>query len=632
MSAAESSSPRTVPTVGELDRVQPVDCYFHVVQGGRIIAERYRLDEPIGAGGMGEVWRATDLELWRVVAMKRSRDDADAGQLRREGRIGAGLQHANVITVFDTVVDGDIKWLVMEYLPARSLSAITRADGPLEPAAAAAIGAQIAAALAAMHERGMVHRDVTPANILVTPDHVAKLTDFGISQWEELTHTGEKPNAGTPAYMAPEAAAGFGGRFPADVFALGAVLFAAVEGRSPWGPRGLGFDAVRRRAATGELTPPDRAGKLAPVLTELMRPNPADRPTAEDARRMLETVSGAAGRRSIRLRSGPRSHRSRVLLGAAAVVVALVAAVLVGDSLGTGVQGAPRSVPTGAGAVLDIRTADPCALLDRSSLSSFGTRVVQVDSEYGNYNQCGLMVHLTEAPDDRGHVALYLERIQEDVAASHPLGQLGPIETPAERDDGYCDRPIPLPDGNQARIEAYNQGARAAEPCDLADAVAKATLERLKQGPVPRRKIPFPDWSFANTDACALLTAADVRFVFSEQIPEPEPELGNWTCYWDGDGQQVTIQFSREWDEPPEDDETLHSVGSHTARMSTDDQACVVKIIGHTYTWPTDTHDQWMEQATVTLGTDDPAVDPSSLCSAVLILATSIEARLPPAG
>ena len=148
---------------------------------GRTIAERYRLEEHLGAGGMGDVWRATDLELQETVAMKRPRE----GDARHEARIGAELSHPNVVTVHGTVVDGDEHWLVMEYLPSRSLAQIIEADGPIGPERAAKIGAQLASALSAMHAKGMVHRDVKPGNVLVADDDVAKLSDFGISRWAE---------------------------------------------------------------------------------------------------------------------------------------------------------------------------------------------------------------------------------------------------------------------------------------------------------------------------------------------------------------------------------------------------------------------------------------------------------------
>ena len=412
-----------------------------------MIAERYRLEERIGAGGMGEVWRATDTKLRRTVALKRSHDHVRDGQIRREAIIAAGVPHPNVVTVFDTEVHDGTKWLVMEYLPARSLRDILHTDGPLSPETAAAVGAQIAAALAAMHDERMVHRDVTPANVLVTPDNVAKLTDFGISHWDAATLTGDDKALGTPAYMAPEVAAGDDARRAADVFALGATLYAAVEGHSPWGDSGENPEVLRRRAAEGRLRPATRAGVLGPVLAELMRTDPVARPSALNAKRLLEEVyGGTVPVVPLHLAAvpAPRRRRTLVLVGAAVLATAVVAtgAVMYLDEDDT------SSPPAAAGAVLDIRTADPCALVDKSSLSRFGAAIV--DPDYGLFNECTMTVRLTPADEDLGHVALYLEHIPEYEAANHPLGKLGPIERPDEKDNGHCERPIPLPDGNRA--------------------------------------------------------------------------------------------------------------------------------------------------------------------------------------
>lgn len=596
-----------------------------------MIAQRYRLEERIGAGGMGEVWRATDVKLRRTVALKRSHDHVGDGQIRREAIIAAGVPHPNVVTVFDTEVHDGTKWLVMEYLPARSLRQILHADGPLPPETAAAAGAQIAAALAAMHDSRMVHRDVTPANVLLTPDNVAKLTDFGISHWDEATLTSDDRVTGTPAYMAPEVAAGHDARKTADVFSLGATLYTAVEGHSPWGDPGENPEVLRRRAMAGEPRPITRAGALGPVLTELLRTDPAARPSAADAKRMLEGVYGGtvpivplhlspvAGTDAT---ASPRWRRTGMLIGVGVLTAALVAGAVIyfNQDKGTAV---------GAGAVLDIDTADPCAVLDKSSLSQFGTGVVLVDPDYGNFNECNMTVRLTRADADLGHVTLYLEQIPEYERKNHPLGQLGPIEKRAE-DNGSCTRPIPLPDGNQVRIEAHNQGAREAEPCDMAQSVADRTFALLQEGPIPRRQKPFPHWSMANTDACATLDATELRTIVGAEPPTPEPELGSWTCYWDFDPLEVTVQFGREWVEAPEDDEEPVMVGTRTAVQDINDNACSISINGREYQAVNPNNDEWVEVATVTLDTEDEADGAgNALCDRVKLLAVAVGARLP---
>jgi hypothetical protein len=598
-----------------------------------MIAERYRLEERIGAGGMGEVWRATDTKLRRTVALKRSHDHVRDGQIRREAIIAAGVPHPNVVTVFDTEVDDGTKWLVMEYLPARSLREVLHTDGPLSPEATAAIGAQIAAALAAMHDERMVHRDVTPANVLVTPDNVAKLTDFGISHWDAATLTSDDQVLGTAAYMAPEVASGGDARRAADVFSLGATLYAAVEGHSPWGDSGENPEVLRRRATAGRQRPVTRAGALAPVLAELMRADPAVRPSALDAKRMLEDVYGGtvpviplslAATPTTDPAATPRWRRTGVLVGVltAAVLAAGAVIYLNRDDQDT------KAPSAAAGAVLDISTADPCAVLDKSALSRFGTGATVVDPDYGLFSQCSMTVRLTPADDDLGHVALYLERIPEYEAANHPLGRLGPIEKPDEKDDGHCERTIPLPDGNRVRIDAYNQGARVAEPCDMAQAVADRTFAALRAGPIPRREKPFPRSSLAHADACDMLDATELQAVMAANPPAPEAELGNWTCYWDFGTQEVTVEFGREWREPPGDDEKPVMVGTRTAVQDADDHACSISINGREYTAVNAGNNDWVEIATVTLDTDNEDAG-SALCDRVNLLAVAVGTHMP---
>lgn len=246
---------------------------------------------------MGKVWQATDLELRRAVALKET-STGDEEEIRREARIGAGLHHPNVVSVFDVVEEGDRRWLVMEYLPARSLAEMIREDGPISPSRAARVGAQIATALSAMHAKGMVHRDVTPGNILVTDDGTAKLIDLGITTWDQVTRTGTQQNTGTPAYMAPEVRDGHRVTSAADVYSLGTTLAAAVKGH-------------------------DQAnGRFADLLARLTEPSPSRRPTADEAAKLLARSCGRRPTRGVLVGAG---------VGMVAVLVAAVV-VLVRDS------------------------------------------------------------------------------------------------------------------------------------------------------------------------------------------------------------------------------------------------------------------------------------------------------------
>ncbi|GAA2836124.1 protein kinase domain-containing protein [Crossiella cryophila] len=313
---------------------------------GQVIAQRYQLTDQIGSGGMGIVWRATDLELGRVVALKRSQT-GDHGQIRREARIGAGLHHPHVVTVFDVALDGEDRWLVMEYLPSRSLAAVVAEDGPLDPVTAARIGAQLAGALAVMHRHGMVHRDVKPANVLLTEDGTAKLTDLGISRWSEVTRTNSEQVGGTVGYLAPEVANGAEALAPSDVFSLGATLFAVVEGIGPWGGDELGPYAQLRRAAAGDLQPARRSGPLAPVLAELLQTAPGERPSAARSQELCAAVVTSADTGEHVVAAAPptgrkRARRRPLLLAALALV--LVAAVVVVATQWSGFFPAPGSL------------------------------------------------------------------------------------------------------------------------------------------------------------------------------------------------------------------------------------------------------------------------------------------------
>ncbi|HEY0813792.1 MAG TPA: serine/threonine-protein kinase [Pseudonocardia sp.] len=265
------------------------------------IGGRYRIEEQIGVGAMGAVWRGTDELLNRPVAIKEllplapgtSAADVEESRQRilREGRISARLRHAHVISMFDVVIHDDRPWLVMEYLPSDSLATVLRRKGPLLPVQVAAIGRDVADGLAAAHLAGVVHRDVKPGNVLIGGDGLVKLTDFGVSRAVDdvqLTRTGLI--AGTPAFLAPEIAQGRTPTAASDVFALGATLYAAVEGVPPFGLDENAY-ALLHKVATGTPEPPQHAGPLTAVLMRLLAVDPDERPSAAQARDLLGAVA-----------------------------------------------------------------------------------------------------------------------------------------------------------------------------------------------------------------------------------------------------------------------------------------------------------------------------------------------------
>ncbi|MDT7785461.1 MAG: eukaryotic-like serine/threonine-protein kinase, partial [Pseudonocardiales bacterium] len=217
------------------------------------IGGRYTLLERVGSGAMGVVWRARDEVLAREVAVKQL-ITGDHQRAMREARNAARLHHPHAIAVFDVVgTDDEEPWIVMEYLPSHSLSALIAERGPMKPAQAASIGAKVASALAAAHAAGIVHRDIKPGNVLIGHDGTVKITDFGIAKSAgdgTLTETGMI--SGTPAYLAPEVARGEQPDEASDVFSLGATIYTAIEGESVFGPSDNSFGLIYR-AASGQL-------------------------------------------------------------------------------------------------------------------------------------------------------------------------------------------------------------------------------------------------------------------------------------------------------------------------------------------------------------------------------------------
>jgi hypothetical protein len=274
-----------------------------MTEEGQLLAGRYRLIRRIGTGAMGVVWQGHDERLHRSVAIKKlllrpdlPQDKAAEALARclREGRIAARLQHPNAITVFDVVDEDGVPNLVMEYVPSRSMATAIAEDGPLAPGDAAAIGAHVATALAAAHDAGIVHRDITPGNVLLGEDGSVKLTDFGISQAADdaaMTKTGLV--AGTPAYLAPEVAHGGAPTPASDVFSLGATLYTAVEGAPPFG-KAPNVLALLHAVAGGEINPPRRSGPLTDVLLALLAADPQARPTAAQAHDLLDAAARRA--------------------------------------------------------------------------------------------------------------------------------------------------------------------------------------------------------------------------------------------------------------------------------------------------------------------------------------------------
>lgn len=260
-----------------------------------VYGQRYELVRRLARGGMADVYLAHDAKLDRPVAVKvlfpeLSRDPAFVERFRREAQAAAGLNHPNIVAVYDWGEEVDASFIVMEHIEGRSLRDVLRNDGPLPPASVAEIGSEIASALAYAHHRGVVHRDVKPGNVMVTPSGQVKVTDFGIARAvgavDGLTRTGNV--MGTAAYFSPEQAQGLPVDGRSDVYSLGVVLYEMATGAPPFtgeNPVSVAYQHVREA-----VTPPSRHNPAVPLDLErailgALAKQPDDRyPSADDLR------------------------------------------------------------------------------------------------------------------------------------------------------------------------------------------------------------------------------------------------------------------------------------------------------------------------------------------------------------
>jgi hypothetical protein len=270
-----------------------------------VLEQRYELGAPLGSGGMAEVFAGYDRTLGRPVAIKLLKTDLPDPRARErfehEARTAAGFVHPNAVTVYDVGDDGRRPYLVMELVEGRDLAELLAVRGPLPPAEAARVADQMLTALGAAHDRGLVHRDVKPGNVLVTRDGTAKLADFGIAKAAAdatggLTLTGQV--MGTPRYLAPEQAAGQGATPRSDLYSAGVVLYEMLAGEPPFtGDTPVAVALAHQQAPVPPLT--ERRPGLPPALVatvnRALEKDPARRfPDAAAMRAALQGGSGAA--------------------------------------------------------------------------------------------------------------------------------------------------------------------------------------------------------------------------------------------------------------------------------------------------------------------------------------------------
>jgi len=561
------------------------------VRSGDEFAGRYVLAEVVGEGRGGAVWRAHDTVVGQDVALKPERAEGDletaVPQLLGEPRALAKFRgHPHVVTLFDVLTvppgdsdgeDGaDTHWFVMEYVPGGGLDR----QPAVPPARAARIGAQIADALAALHEAGIVHCDVKPANIGLTRHGSAKLLDFGAAYraggTETVTVGG--PFGFTPDYAAPELARGNVPRPASDVFCLAATLHALVTGAPP---RGGAAPAETEegerlrywRAEQGVVEVDATVGPLYPVLTVMLRRDPRQRPDAAEAKRLLEEVAAAAKVTPV---TGRRRRRMLIaaVLGVAAVTLGAALVAQHGGADEAGRSAPERSASGGEPRALigDPHTADLCALADTAALDRFGEP--ELDADAGNFDRCAVLVHSADAP--RIDVSLRLRtgsppETSETFETSPPASATGKIRVLEETsEDDACMRLLVPPgtraDGTLVEVRAKTDGSLpdgTTTLCEAADTAARSAARILNQGPIPRRSPAYPAASLAWKNACALLDAKALSVVPGLRTDAPQPGVANWDCEWssDVDDLETTIAFHRDQPKTAADGDPLRLSG-----------------------------------------------------------------------
>jgi eukaryotic-like serine/threonine-protein kinase len=615
-----------------------------------VVAGRYRLRELVGTGGMGAVWRAVDELLGREVALKQVRladqQVADVALARerimREARIAAALHHPHIVSIFDVVLEEGEPWLVLEFLPSRSLGSVLAERGTLPAVEVAAIGADVAAALAAAHAAGIVHRDVKPDNVLLSRPSAAgpvvKLTDFGIA------HTAAAPAitathvlTGTPAYFAPETARGEGTDSRSDVYSLGATLYAAVEGHPPFGSDTGNVLALLARIGRGGVPVPRRAGRLTEVLGHLTADDPAARPTAAQAQAVLRVIAGgglSVGPAPAGLDAAPVGKRPRrglrvvAAVVAALVVVAGVLAAVAVSRPGAEPSGPPVAAPTTAApateTIRDPATADPCSLLDLESVRRFGTPSLDPD----NVLFAGCRADIAR-PDGGavGFTVAFENRAEtKQIAGASRTEESGyPIMRYPPGDD-YCEQRIVLGDENAVLVSAvkYEDPSGTTDLCAIAEAGRAAALSRLVNQGIGERQPLSAISPLAGIPACGLLTSEEIAAALVDPSP-PQPHFGEWGCNWNdyGLGERVVVTYYRGFALGNADGTPADFVG-HPGAVLAREGNCWVQFVQRSYSAGGSDR---VEAVWVTYwgtGAGD------QLCQTATTLATAAAGRLPP--
>jgi tRNA A-37 threonylcarbamoyl transferase component Bud32 len=437
-----------------------------VITAPRLLSNRYRVEQFIGQGGMASVYRGTDRVLGRKVAIKvlaeqLARDPSFVRRFRREAQAAAGLNHPGIVSVFDTGSDDGIHYIVMELLEGRTLEQITRAEGRLSPERAVEVAGGVCAGLSAAHDRGLVHRDVKPANVMICPDGSVKVMDFGIARAiTSNTLTQTAVTLGTATYLSPEQAQGDPVDLRSDIYSLGVVLYELLTGQPPFtadSAVAVAYKHVREQPPAPSTLNPDVGPALEGVVLRAMAKDPAHRyQSAGDLGRDLErtrlgSTEPIAIQRTAELpRPVRRSRRRRrlwpavLILAAAALAAALVVAILsfpqpAGDRSAT-----PAATPSDPSppAATTAPPEEPAALTVAAAIDALETVLddAQANGEITGKAAGEIARHVNEGlrEYDRGNLDEALGKIEEVRDQLDQLveeGEIASSET-ADRIDG----------------------------------------------------------------------------------------------------------------------------------------------------------------------------------------------------
>ena len=428
----------------------------------RTLAGRYELGQVLGRGGMGTVYRATDRLLGREVAVKllprpvAEHDPTTVARFEREARAAAGVRHPNLVFVYDTGVDDDERYIIMELVHGRGLDAVLRdAGGPLAPERAAAIAAAVADGLAHAHDAGVIHRDIKPANIMVGDDGAVKVLDFGIARSEGATSLTQTATViGTAAYLAPEVAAGRPADARSDVYALGCVLYAMLTGAPPF--RGERIESIMHQHATAAPRSPRAANPRVPAALSafalaMLEKRPADRPgSMTEVRDGLAAFAGpddpTAQTRVLPVpplsatrvvRSHTRIGPLVAILGVLLAVVAILASTGGGGSLRAATTGRRHHAASTASAAArrprsstTASTATTAPVTPASTTASTTTTPSFADAANALASQIAADVQSGAIqPDQAKHLTDQLQHVMDQIAAGHLDGIAGQLAT-----------------------------------------------------------------------------------------------------------------------------------------------------------------------------------------------------------